>query len=77
MVRRRTMFTSNLEIVNNMQFAFDNGQSSYDLRVNCFADLSFEEFGAGKLSQLSYKLSLSCHYWCRVDWAGSAGWRQR
>ena len=48
---RRTMFTSNLEIVNNMQFAFDNGQSSYDLRVNCFADLSFEEFGAGWTGQ--------------------------
>ena len=45
------MFTSNLESVKNGQFAFDNGGGSYDLQVNCFGDLSFEEFVEEYLGQ--------------------------
>ena len=42
--RRRDIFTSNLEIIRRGQFGFDNGQTTYDLKMNCAGDLSFEEF---------------------------------
>ena len=38
------MFTSNVERIRAGQLAFDLGQRSYDQRINCFGDLSFEEF---------------------------------
>ena len=43
---RREMFTFNVENrVRNGQRLFDLGQRTYDQRINCFGDLSFEEFG--------------------------------
>ena len=42
---RRNIFDVNVERVRNGQMAFDLGLRSYDQRINCFGDLSFEEFG--------------------------------
>ena len=49
--RRRDIFTSNLEIIKRGQFGFDNGQTSYDLKVNCAGDLTVEEFAARYFGQ--------------------------
>lgn len=43
---RKDIFTKNLEMVKNGQFGFDNGQTTFDLQVNCFGDLTFTEFAA-------------------------------
>ena len=48
---RQNIFTSNVEMVRRGQFGFDNGQTTYDLQVNCFGDLSFTEFAAQYLGQ--------------------------
>ena len=42
---RRKIFETNLEGIKEGQMAFDSGERSYDVEVNCFADLSFKEFG--------------------------------
>ena len=53
---RRTIFEKNIGIIRGVNAEFDSGQSSYDLRVNCFGDLELEEFardylGLGVLSK--------------------------
>ena len=57
MDRRRGIFEKNVEIIREANRAFDAGQLSYELRVNCFGDLELEEFarenlGVGLLSKL-------------------------
>ena len=57
MDRRREIFERNVEIIREANRAFDSGQLSYELRVNCFGDLELEEFarenlGFGLLSKL-------------------------
>ena len=42
---RRKIFLSNLARVKEGQKAFDLGQRSYDVEINCFGDMSFREFG--------------------------------
>ena len=42
---RRNIFNLNVERVRNGKMGFDLGLRSYDQRINCFGDLSFEEFG--------------------------------
>lgn len=44
MDQRRGIFEKNVEIIREVNEAFDNGRSSYELRVNCFGDLELEEF---------------------------------
>ena len=56
MDRRRGIFEKNVEIIREANRAFDAGQLSYELRVNCFGDLALEEFarenlGLGLLSK--------------------------
>ena len=60
MDQRRGIFEKNVEIIREVNEAFDNGRSSYQLRVNCFGDLELEEFatenlGLGLLSKASRK----------------------
>ena len=57
MVQRKEIFERNVGIIRDVNTAFDNGESSYELRVNCFGDLELEEFareylGLGVLSML-------------------------
>ena len=49
--RRRDIFASNLEIIRRGQSGFDNGQTTFDLKINCAGDLSFEEYAARYLGQ--------------------------
>ena len=42
---RRKIFAANLERVKKGQMAYDSGERSYDVEVNCFGDLTFKEFG--------------------------------
>ena len=46
---RRGIFETNVDFVRRGQLEFDTGARSYDLRINCFGDLSFEEFGKQRL----------------------------
>ena len=43
---RMGLFLSNVEMVKNGQFLFDSGQRTYDMKMNCFGDLSFGEFAS-------------------------------
>ena len=45
-LRRREIFNQNLALVRQGQLNFANGLTTYDLRINSFADLTFDEFGA-------------------------------
>ena len=49
--RRREIFAENVEIIKQGQFEFDNGLATYDLKVNDFTDLTFEEFASQYLGQ--------------------------
>ena len=49
--RRRDIFASNLDIIKRGQFGYDNGQTSYDLKINCAGDLTAEEFASRYLGQ--------------------------
>ena len=49
--RRREIFAENVEIIKQGQFEFDNGLATYDLKVNDFTDLTFEEFANLYLGQ--------------------------
>ena len=49
--RRRDIFAENVEIIKQGQFEFDNGLATYDLKVNDFTDLTFEEFANRYLGQ--------------------------
>ena len=42
---RKQIFKSTLERVKKGQLAFDRGERSYDVQINYFSDLTFEEFG--------------------------------
>ena len=44
---RRKIFAANLERVKKGQMAYDSGERSYDIEINCFGDLTFKEFGTG------------------------------
>ena len=41
---RRSIFERNVNIIRDGNAAYDSGQTSYFLRVNCFGDLEFQEF---------------------------------
>ena len=43
---RRGIFTFNVDRIRDGQLLFDRGLRSYDLRINCLGDLTFEEFGS-------------------------------
>ena len=43
--------SSNLEIIKRGQFRFDKTPTTYDLKMNCAGDLSFEEFVSQYLGQ--------------------------
>ena len=49
--RRRDIFAENVAIIKQGQFEFDNGLATYDLKVNDFTDLTFEEFAEQYLGQ--------------------------
>ena len=47
--QRRGIFDANLDLIYAAQARYDSGQTTYDLRINCFGDLSFEEFASTRL----------------------------
>ena len=49
--RRRDIFAENVAIIKQGQFEYDNGLATYDLKVNDFTDLTFEEFAEQYLGQ--------------------------
>ena len=47
--QRRGIFDANLDLIYAAQARYDSGQTTYDLRINCFGDLSFKEFVSTRL----------------------------
>ena len=80
MDQRKEIFERNVGIIRDVNAAFDNGESSYELRVNCFGDLELEEFareylGLGVLSMLWFFVWKKHRFYDRRG-RNPCGWRR-